>query len=288
MLSTRGSTWGKIDFAHGEQDVYNSSTNPNGIVSFANAENSAQLAMTNYSKSFDRQCCAYGEGYTGTLRLRSAMAKHLNAHFNPFTRIDAEEVNFASGVTSLNELCAFLLCNPNDSILLVGPVYGAFHRDLTTRTSLRLISILPSVHLEYIHVGDKDQFLPESVAAIEAGFEAAKARGRSIKALIICNPHNPLGRCYPRETLVGLLRLCASKGIHLVSDEIYALSVYTRYDRPSETFTSVRSIDFNGLIDPDQVHVLYGMSKDFGAGGMRLGCMVSQNDEFNNAIRALW
>ena len=39
MLSTRGSTWAKVDFAHGEQDVYNSSTNPNGIVSFANAEN---------------------------------------------------------------------------------------------------------------------------------------------------------------------------------------------------------------------------------------------------------
>lgn len=132
----------------------------------------------------------------------------------------------------------------------------------------KLINILPSVNLEYIHVGDKDQFSPDSIAAIEAGFEAAKARGRIIKALIICNPHNPLGRCYPRETLVGLLGLCASKGIHLVSDEIYALSVYKRYDRPSETFISVRSIDFTGVINPDQVHVLYGMSKvdlrDFG------------------------
>jgi hypothetical protein len=39
MLSTRGSTWAKIDFAHGKQDVYNPSNNPNGIVSFASAEN---------------------------------------------------------------------------------------------------------------------------------------------------------------------------------------------------------------------------------------------------------
>lgn len=62
------------------------------------------------------------------------MAKHLNSYFKAFTPIDAEEVTFAAGVTSLNELCAFLLCDPNDSILLVGPVYGAFYRDLTIRT----------------------------------------------------------------------------------------------------------------------------------------------------------
>lgn len=118
-----------------------------------------------------------------------------------------------------------------------------------------------SVHLEYVHVGDRDQFSPDSIPAIEAGYEAAKVRGRKIKALIICNPHNPLGRCYPQETLVELLRFAASKDIHLISDEIYALSVYKRQDRPSENFTSIRSIDFTGLINPNQVHVLYGMSK---------------------------
>lgn len=69
------------------------------------------------------------------------------------------------------------------------------------------------------------------------------------------------GQCYPRETLVGLLHLCASKGIHLISDEIYALSVYSRYDREPEKFTSIRAIDPAGIIDPNQVHVLYGLSK---------------------------
>lgn len=57
------------------------------------------------------------------------------------------------------------------------------------------------------------------------------------------------------------MRLCASKGIHLISDEIYALSVFRRNDGPSEEFTSVLSIDPSGIIDPAQVHVLYGMTK---------------------------
>lgn len=57
------------------------------------------------------------------------------------------------------------------------------------------------------------------------------------------------------------MQLCAQKGIHLISDEIYALSVFERKDRESEVFTSVLSIDTEGLIDPNLVHVLYGMSK---------------------------
>lgn len=55
MLSTRGSTWAKVDFAHGEQDVYNSSTNPNGIVSFANAENVTDVISFEIEEIADNQ-----------------------------------------------------------------------------------------------------------------------------------------------------------------------------------------------------------------------------------------
>ncbi len=62
---------------------------------------------------FDELCCAYGEGYTGTVRLRTAMAKHLNTHFRPAQAIDAEQVTFAAGVTDLNEVCALITCDPD-------------------------------------------------------------------------------------------------------------------------------------------------------------------------------
>lgn len=92
------------------------------------------IPMDDNGKIFEKKCCSYGEGTTGTLQLRSAMAKHLNTHFRPARAIDAEEITFAAGVTSLNEACAFVLCDPDDDIMLVGPVYGAFNRDLSTRT----------------------------------------------------------------------------------------------------------------------------------------------------------
>ncbi|KAI1771506.1 acc synthase [Hypoxylon cercidicola] len=283
MISRRAAEWTKVGFNHGAQNAYDPVNNPNGIVSFVNAENWLMTEdvtdFINTHNQFDKLLTVYGEGFTGTRRLRGAMANHLNRYFKPSQGIDPEQITFGAGVTSLNEVCAMITCDPDshESILLGRPVYGAFAFDLTMRTG---------VELEYVDVGDTDQFTPDCVAAYEAGFEAARARGVTIKALILCNPHNPLGQCYPRETLIGLMRFCAAKGIHLISDEIYALSVYKRRDGPSEEFTSVRAIDPTGIIDPSQVHVLYGMSKDFSGAGMRLGCVVSQNADFTKAARA--
>ncbi|KAI9834980.1 MAG: hypothetical protein M1819_002703 [Sarea resinae] len=164
MLSARGAHWAKIDFSHGKQDAYNRVHNPRGTVSFANAENwlmhddlaqfintckrsfvlcwaascGPRVAETSMSikNHFDKLCCAYGEGYTGTLRLRTAMSRHLNAHFKPMQDIDPEEITIAAGVTDLNEVCALITCDPDqhDTIMLGRPVYGVFYRDLTPRT----------------------------------------------------------------------------------------------------------------------------------------------------------
>ncbi|PQE09144.1 classes I and II family protein [Rutstroemia sp. NJR-2017a WRK4] len=270
MLSTRGKEWMRVSYLHGKEDLYHEKDNPNGIVWFTNAENwfmrddmmdfisshvrepLLELLIVYTKSQFGKHCCTYGEGYTGTLRLRTAMANHLNIHFRPVQAIDPEDVTFSAGVTDLNEACSLVTCNPGDAIMLGRPVYGPFGKDLALRTGVKL---------EWVDVGDTDQFSPACAAAYEAEFEKAKARGSNIKALIITNPHNPLGQCYPRETLLALLRFCAAKKIHLISDEIYALSVYDRNDRPSEKFTSVLSIDISDVIDPRYVHVLYGMSK---------------------------
>jgi aspartate/methionine/tyrosine aminotransferase len=56
------------------------------------------------------------------------------------------------------------------------------------------------------------------------------------------------------------MRFCNKYGIHLISDEIYAFSVY-RTDALLPGFTSVLSIDYTGVIEKHLVHVLYGFSK---------------------------
>lgn len=64
------------------------------------------------------------------------MASHVNEHFAPVKQVDAEEITFAAGVTILNETCALVTCNPDadEAILVGGPIYGSFSRDLCMRT----------------------------------------------------------------------------------------------------------------------------------------------------------
>lgn len=57
------------------------------------------------------------------------------------------------------------------------------------------------------------------------------------------------------------MKFCQEKSIHIISDEVYALSVYDTDSPSAPTFTSVLSIDHNGMIDTGRLHALYGMSK---------------------------
>lgn len=58
------------------------------------------------------------------------------------------------------------------------------------------------------------------------------------------------------------MKFCQRHKIHLISDEIYALSVWQNPEAPNAvTFTSILSIDPTGIIDPGFIHVLWGMSK---------------------------
>jgi cystathionine beta-lyase len=48
-----------------------------------------------------------------------------------------------------------------------------------------------------------------------------------VKMLILCSPHNPVGRVWSKEELEQLGRLCLEYGVLVVSDEIHADLVYS-------------------------------------------------------------
>jgi len=64
--------------------------------------------------------------------------------------------------------------------------------------------------------------------------------------------------------MIEYMRFCDKHQIHLVSDEIYALTTFPTDDIPNPTpFTSLLSIPKDNIIDPTLCHVVYGMSKVF-------------------------
>lgn len=48
-----------------------------------------------------------------------------------------------------------------------------------------------------------------------------KALDQGIRMLILCSPHNPVGRVWERETLARLAEICRGRGVVIVSDEIH-------------------------------------------------------------------
>ena len=134
---------------------------------------------------------------------------------------------------------------------------------------------------------DVDQFSTDAIVEYEATLKRAEAEGIKIRALLLCHPHNPLGKCYPKETIVGLMQLCNKYGIHLLSDEIYALSVYDVPDPTAVKYESVISFDSKEYINPDLLHLIYGFSKDLAASGLRLGVFHTHNKDLFKAMGAI-
>lgn len=160
-----------------------------------------------------------------------------------------------------------------------------------SETSRRLLLILIWYRIQSIFADfdDVDQFSPAAVAKYEEALIKAEKNGTRIRALVLCNPHNPLGRSYPKETIIGLLELSNKYKIHLLSDEIYALSIYdNKASAPNPVpFDSVLSLDVEKYIDPNYLQFIYGLSKDTAASGLRLGVLYSRNAELLQAVNAI-
>jgi gliotoxin/aspirochlorine biosynthesis aminotransferase len=110
---------------------------------------------------------------------------------------------------------------------------------------------------------------PALIGALEEAYQSSSC---PIKALVLSNPHNPLGRYYPKEVLEQCMVFCQQHKIHLISDEVFALSGFSSPDFSDiPRFISCLSLDPSVVgCDPERVHVVWSMSKDLAASGIRL------------------
>jgi 1-aminocyclopropane-1-carboxylate synthase len=84
---------------------------------------------------------------------------------------------------------------------------------------------------------------------------------------------------YSPGEIEEVMRWAQGAGIHVVFDEIYALSVFAE-----RSFTSCAHVAA-GL--GDSVHIVWAFSKDFGASGLRCGVLISENEALLRAVDSL-
>jgi cystathionine beta-lyase len=139
-----------------------------------------------------------------------------------------------------------LVCPPGPVAIPV-PCYPPF-REIVAVTG-REMTLVPS---------DPDA----DVATMDlAGLEAAFAGGA--RTLLLCGPHNPLGRVWSRPELEAVRDLAARYDVRVVADEIHAPLVL-----PGATFTPYLAVD------PGAV-VVTAPSKAFNTPGLHCGLVVA-------------
>ncbi|WVQ80398.1 hypothetical protein IAT38_002503 [Cryptococcus sp. DSM 104549] len=263
------------------QDQYDSVSNPKGIVSLGVAENflmqkeCMELFTTALRDNMTPLDLSYGDSLWGSRRINRALSSLYNDWFNPAEEVKPEHIITGVGCSAVLDQLFYTLMDEGEALLIAAPYYAGFDRDLIGRGRIRIIP----VHLPPNEVA----FSPASLKLFEEKLEQVSKEGITVRAVIVCNPQNPLGKTYSRETLLAYAKFCEEKDLHLVSDEIYGLSVYKNKFAPDALpFTSMMALDVEKELgiafDKARLHVVYGMSKDFCANGLRVGSLISQNN----------
>ncbi|GAA5983427.1 hypothetical protein JCM11641_007845 [Rhodosporidiobolus odoratus] len=254
--------------------------NPDGVINAGLAENSLLHPwLTDFfekkgSLKLEHTDLTYGTSILGSERIFAALASLYAKHFNPHAPLQSSHIAVSNGLSSMIEHLAACISDEGDSWLIPAPWYNGFLQDLSATSKVEIASV---------DVPDGEQGELGEVGALEEEMQRREKEGGSkITAILVTNPHNPLGFCYKRDVLLEYARFAERWKLYLVVDEIYALSVFASPDDSAlPTFTSILSIDVltEAGCNPSRIIQLYGLSKDFGANGLRGGNLVCQYNE---------
>lgn len=264
-----------------------SEENPLGRIPLAVAENklTGQLLLSKLSAFHEYSPAVLS--YTDTTGLPSAklaMANFLGDCVFGKVPVKPSHLVISSGCTGLLNELSILLFEENDSVLIPAPYYAAFDCDFKNVGGVTVVPVWPVGEVPKTPSFEEANIWLQSnltVESLDEAYARSLAANHKPKALLIVNPENPTGIVYTEKCLLCALQWARKHGMHLIVDEIYALSVY---DSPTP-FRSIVSLLDNQL--GDDVHVLWGLSKDFGASGLRVGVLYSQNTQLLAAFSTM-
>ena len=160
------------------------------------------------------------------------------------TTSGSEAVNFAISVT----------CDEGDEVIVMEPFYTNYN-SFAVQNGIKLVPISTTIENGF------------QLPPVE---EFEKYITPRTRAILICNPGNPTGTLYSKESLIKLGDIVKKHGIYLLSDEVYREFCYT--DTPHFSCMQIEGIE-------DNVILLDSVSKRYSMCGARIGAIVSKNKE---------
>jgi aspartate aminotransferase len=191
----------------------------------------------------------------GIMPLRTAIVDYYKRLGHPLL---VDNVLITTGASEALQFVFGAILNPRDEVIIPEPYY-ANYSSFSIAKDATVVPITTTI--------ENDFALPE----IDAFEQKITPR---TKAILICNPSNPTGVIYPRESLEKLGSIARKHDLFLIADEVYREFVY-------DSLTHHSTLGLRGL--EDRVIVVDSISKRFSACGARIGCVISRNSDLMDA-----
>ncbi|MHB1653203.1 MAG: MalY/PatB family protein [Desulfitobacteriaceae bacterium] len=175
--------------------------------------------------------------------------------------VEKDWITFSPGVVPALIWLVRALVRPGEKVVLQSPVYPPFSRAIENNGAELLNNQLKLENGHYvIDFVDLEQKLKSEA-----------------KMLILCNPHNPVGRVWKREELVRLGQLCLEHNVIVVSDEIHSDLVYQGHEHiPFATLSEEMAMNSIVCTAP---------SKTFNLAGLQTSNIIIPNPKLRRVFR---
>ncbi len=169
-----------------------------------------------------------------------------------------ETILFCPGVVPSLHACIMALSRPGDGVIVQPPVYPPFLSAPEICGHKLLLNPLKLQDGKYtLDLDDLERCV-----------------GEGGRLLILCSPHNPVGRVWRRDELHALLAVCEKHAITVVSDEIHADLIYSGF----------KHVPLAVLSDKVKIVSAVAPSKTFNIPGLGLSALVVPEEQDRKAI----
>ncbi len=175
-------------------------------------------------------------------------------------KIEPEWIVFTNGMTTGLSVAVRTFSDMGDSVVIQPPVYFPFFY-LVENSGRRLLEN----PLKYYDGGYGIDFqdLRENFSPQEPPLM------NRTSMMILCNPHNPVGRVWTRNELEGVAELALENNVMVVSDEIFSDYVYSGVYTPFSSLSEEIAWNSITMITP---------AKSFNIAGLKTGVAIIAND----------
>ncbi len=175
--------------------------------------------------------------------------------------IQRDWIQYTSGVVPALSVIIKAFCQPGDEVILQTPVYNCFFSSVRNNGCQVVESPLRQVSGNRYEMDFAD--LNEKVSSSRT------------KLLILCNPHNPVGRVWTREELQQVNEICKRNDVIVVSDEIHN----------ELTYGGKRYVPY-GVVDEGLTNAIVctSPSKSFNTAGLQIANIITSNASWREKI----